>query len=74
MQSVLQGVHAQGNVHSRAVGEEGSQRGLDKQAKDQDPVPVEQDKRKGKCSNHGICRNLRIYDIKAVHLLGLGII
>lgn len=44
MQSVLQGVHAQGNVHSRAVGEEGSQSSLSKQAEDQDPVPVEQKK------------------------------
>lgn len=42
MQSVLQGVHAQGNVHSRAVGEEGSQSCLHKQAEDKDPVPVEQ--------------------------------
>lgn len=39
---VLQGVHAQGDVHSRAVGEEGSQGGLHKQAEDQDSVPVEQ--------------------------------
>lgn len=42
MQSVLQGVHAQGNVHSRAVGEEGSQSGLNKQTEDQDSVPVGQ--------------------------------
>lgn len=42
MQGLLQGVHAQGNVHSRAVGEEGSQGCLHKQAKDQDPVPVGQ--------------------------------
>lgn len=41
MQSVLQGVHAQGDVHARAVGEEGSQSRLNKQAEDQDPVPVE---------------------------------
>lgn len=34
----LQGVHAQGHVHSRAVREEGSQGRLYKQAKDQDPV------------------------------------
>lgn len=42
MQSVLQGVHAQGNVHSRAVGEESSQSGLNKETEDQDPIPVEQ--------------------------------
>lgn len=42
MQSVLHGVHAQGNVHSRAVGEERSQSSLNKQAEDQDSVPVEQ--------------------------------
>ncbi len=42
MQSVLQGVHAQGDVHARAVGEEGSQSGLNKQTEDQDSVPVEQ--------------------------------
>lgn len=41
MQSVLQGVHAQGHVHARAVGEEGSQSRLNKEAEDQDPVPVE---------------------------------
>ena len=47
MQSVLQGVHAQGNVHPRAVGEEGSQRRLEKQTEDQHLVPVEQrDRRK----------------------------
>lgn len=45
MQSVLQGVHAQGNVHSRAVGEEGSQSSLNKQAEDQDSVAVEQKKK-----------------------------
>ena len=44
MQSVLQGVHAQGDVHSRAVGEEGCQSSLNKEAKDQDSVPVEQKK------------------------------
>lgn len=44
MQSILQGVHAQGNVHSRAVGEEGSQSCFNKQAKDQNPVPVRQKK------------------------------
>ncbi len=47
MQSVLQGVHAQSDVHSRAVGEEGSQSCFNKQAKDQDPVPVESEKEKG---------------------------
>lgn len=41
MRSVLQGVHAQGNVHSRAVGEEGSQSRFDKQTEDEDSVPVE---------------------------------
>lgn len=51
MQSVLQRVHAQGDVHPRAVGEEGSQSGLDEQTEDQDSVPVEQKKRKGKGSN-----------------------
>lgn len=45
MQGVLQGVHAQGNVHSWAVGEEGSQSRLNKQAEDQDSVTVEQKKR-----------------------------
>ena len=68
MQSVLQGVHAQGNVHSRAVGEEGSQSGLHKQAEDQDPVPVERGRRKGGGSGQGVCRNLRVSDIKVVHL------
>lgn len=47
MQSVLQGVHAQGDVHSRAVGEEGSQSSLNKQAENQDPVPVELEKGTG---------------------------
>lgn len=42
MQSSLQGVHAQSDVHARAVGEEGSQGRLNKQAKNQDPVPVGQ--------------------------------
>lgn len=45
MQGVLQGVHAQGNVHSWAVGEEGSQSRLNKQAEDQDSVTVEQKKK-----------------------------
>lgn len=45
MQGVLQGVHAQGNVHSWAVGEEGSQSRLNKQAEDQDSVTVEQEKK-----------------------------
>lgn len=42
IQGVLHGVHAQCNVHSWAVGEEGSQSSLNKHAKDQDSVPVEQ--------------------------------
>lgn len=42
MQCILQGVHPQGHVHSRTVGEEGSQSRLNKQTEDQDPVPVEQ--------------------------------
>ena len=45
MRSVLQGVHAQGNVHSRAVREEGSQSSLDKQTEDQDSVPVAKGKK-----------------------------
>lgn len=44
MKNVLQGVHAQGNVHSRAVGEESSQRSLNKQAEDENSVPVDQKK------------------------------
>lgn len=42
VQSVPQGVHAQSNVHPRAVREEGSKSSLNKEAKDQDPVPVGQ--------------------------------
>lgn len=42
MQNILQGIHAESNVHSRAVRKEGSQSSLNKQAKDQDSVPVEQ--------------------------------
>lgn len=42
--NVLQGVHAQGNVHSRAVGEESSQRSLNEQAEDEDSVPVDHKK------------------------------
>lgn len=38
MQSSLQGVHAQGDVHSWAVGEEGGESSLHEQAEDQDPV------------------------------------
>lgn len=41
-QSVLQGIHAQSDIHPRAVGEEGSQSSLHQQAKDQDSVPVQQ--------------------------------
>ena len=53
VQSVLQGVHAQGDVHPGAVGEEGSQSGLHKQTEDQDPVPFEQKKRKKKMKGKG---------------------
>lgn len=42
MQSILQGIHAQSDIHSRAVREEGSQSRLNKQPKDQDSVPVQQ--------------------------------
>lgn len=45
MQSLLQGVHAQGDVHPRTVGEEGRQGSLNKQAENQDSVPVGQEKR-----------------------------
>lgn len=44
MQSILQWIHAQSIVHSWAVGEEGSQSSLNKQAKDQDSVPVKQNR------------------------------
>lgn len=43
MQSSLQWVHAQGHVHPGAVGEEGGQSRLHKQAEDQDSVPVGQE-------------------------------
>lgn len=46
MQSLLQGVHAQGDVHPRTVGEEGRQGSLNKQAENQDSVPVGQEKRR----------------------------
>lgn len=58
MRSVLEGVHAQGNVHSRAVGEEGGQSGLHKQPEDQDPVPVER-KRKRMSGGSERLRQLR---------------
>lgn len=37
----LERVHSEGNIHARAVGEEGSQRCLLKQTKDEDSVPEE---------------------------------
>lgn len=45
MQSLLQGVHAQSDVHPWTVGEEGRQGSLNKQAENQDSVPVGQEKR-----------------------------
>lgn len=41
---LLEGIHPKGNAHSRAVGEEGSQGCLFKEAKYQDLVPKEEKK------------------------------
>lgn len=39
----LERVHSEGNIHARAVREEGSQRRLLKQTKDEDSVPEEEE-------------------------------
>lgn len=53
MQGSLQWVHAQGHVHPWAVGEEGGQSRLHKQAEDQDSVPVGQEQNaRGKKTSH----------------------
>lgn len=54
MRVVPQGVHAQRDVHSGAVGEEGGESGLNKQAEDQDPVPVERLKKNKSKTRGGV--------------------